>query len=165
MRNFKNGGSMRQLQVCVNAIGRQVRQIIATSITAKHRFFVWYPMTARRTDQIAVVAVARDDDYFFGVLHSKLHEVWSLRMGTWLGKATTPLHTDHHLRDLPLPLAARTGRHCPSRSCRHQPRRKAAARRTRCLAQSRRLQRKATQRPHSDQPLQRAAGLSRTRQH
>jgi hypothetical protein len=27
---------------------------------------------------------ARDDDYFFGVLHSKLHEVWSLRMGTSL---------------------------------------------------------------------------------
>ena len=25
---------------------------------------------------------ARDDDYFFGVLHSRIHEVWALRMGT-----------------------------------------------------------------------------------
>ena len=27
---------------------------------------------------------ARDDDYFFGVLHSRAHEVWSLRLGTSL---------------------------------------------------------------------------------
>ena len=32
----------------------------------------------------ATYIIARDDDYFFGVLHSKLHEVWSLRMGTSL---------------------------------------------------------------------------------
>ena len=32
----------------------------------------------------ALYAIARDDDYFFGVLHSKFHEVWSLRMGTSL---------------------------------------------------------------------------------
>jgi hypothetical protein len=31
-----------------------------------------------------IVAFARDDDYFFGVLHSRAHEVWSLRMGTSL---------------------------------------------------------------------------------
>lgn len=28
--------------------------------------------------------VTSDDDYFFGVLHSRAHEVWSLRMGTSL---------------------------------------------------------------------------------
>src|ERR1035441_3059236 len=27
-------------------------------------------------------AIARDDDYFIGVLHSKLHELWSRRKGT-----------------------------------------------------------------------------------
>jgi hypothetical protein len=31
-----------------------------------------------------VGAIARDDDYFFGVLHSRAHEVWSLLMGTSL---------------------------------------------------------------------------------
>jgi hypothetical protein len=27
---------------------------------------------------------ARDDDYFFGILHSKLHEIWALKQGTSL---------------------------------------------------------------------------------
>jgi len=31
-----------------------------------------------------VVVFARDDDYFFGVLHSRAHEVWSLPLGTSL---------------------------------------------------------------------------------
>jgi len=31
-----------------------------------------------------VIIFARDDDYFFGVLHSRAHELWSLRMGTSL---------------------------------------------------------------------------------
>ena len=41
----------------------------------------------------ALFLFARDDDYFFGVLHSKPHEVWSLRMGTWLGKGNDPRYT------------------------------------------------------------------------
>ncbi|MFL5760263.1 MAG: type IIL restriction-modification enzyme MmeI [Xanthobacteraceae bacterium] len=32
----------------------------------------------------ALIVFARQDDYFFGVLHSRAHEVWSLRMGTSL---------------------------------------------------------------------------------
>lgn len=31
-----------------------------------------------------LVVVARDDDTTFGVLHSRFHEIWSLRMGTSL---------------------------------------------------------------------------------
>jgi hypothetical protein len=31
-----------------------------------------------------LVAIAREDDYFFGVLHSRAHELWALRMGTSL---------------------------------------------------------------------------------
>jgi hypothetical protein len=30
------------------------------------------------------MAFARDDDYFFGVLHARPHEIWSLRLGTSL---------------------------------------------------------------------------------
>jgi type II restriction/modification system DNA methylase subunit YeeA len=41
----------------------------------------------------ALAVIARDDDYFFGVLHSRAHEVWSLRMGTWLGKGNDPRYT------------------------------------------------------------------------
>jgi type II restriction/modification system DNA methylase subunit YeeA len=31
-----------------------------------------------------LIVFARDDDYFFGVLHSRAHELWALRMGTSL---------------------------------------------------------------------------------
>ncbi len=31
-----------------------------------------------------LIVIARDDDYFFGVLHSRAHELWSLRLGTSL---------------------------------------------------------------------------------
>ena len=31
-----------------------------------------------------LIAIAREDDYTFGVLHSRAHELWSLRMGTSL---------------------------------------------------------------------------------
>ncbi|WP_336469884.1 type IIL restriction-modification enzyme MmeI [Pseudorhodobacter antarcticus] len=31
-----------------------------------------------------VIAIARDDDTTFGILHSRFHELWSLRMGTSL---------------------------------------------------------------------------------
>ena len=31
-----------------------------------------------------MVAIARDDDTSFGILHSRFHELWSLRMGTSL---------------------------------------------------------------------------------
>jgi len=40
-----------------------------------------------------LIVFAREDDYFFGVLHSRAHEVWSLRMGTWLGKGNDPRYT------------------------------------------------------------------------
>ena len=31
-----------------------------------------------------MIVFAREDDYFFGVLHSKVHELWALRQGTQL---------------------------------------------------------------------------------
>ncbi len=55
---------------------------IATPLVSKHRVFDWYKMPTLPSN--LVIAIARDDDYFFGVLHSKLHETWSLRMGTSL---------------------------------------------------------------------------------
>ena len=35
-------------------------------------------------DHSLIIAIARDDDYTFGVLHSRFHEVWALAMGTQL---------------------------------------------------------------------------------
>ena len=56
---------------------------------AKHRVFVWLSHLQRSPDS-ATAAIAREDDYAFGVLHSRAHELWSLRMGTWLGVGNDP---------------------------------------------------------------------------
>ena len=55
---------------------------IATPRVAKHRLFVW--LDSRICPDSAVIAIARDDDTSFGILHSRFHEAWSLRLGTSL---------------------------------------------------------------------------------
>ena len=64
---------------------------IATPRVAKHRLFVWFD--ARVCPDSALIAVARDDDTMFGILHSRFHEAWSLRLGTSLGKGNDPRYT------------------------------------------------------------------------
>ena len=55
---------------------------IATPTIAKHRLFVM--CDARICPDHALIVIARDDDTTFGILHSRFHEVWSLRLGTSL---------------------------------------------------------------------------------
>ena len=55
---------------------------LVTPTTAKHRLFAW--LSADVLPDHALIAVARDDDYTFGVLHSRFHEVWARAMGTQL---------------------------------------------------------------------------------
>ncbi len=57
-------------------------RFIATSMVAKHRFFVWLPIC--QVPENLCVAIARSDDATFGILHSRFHELWSLRLGTSL---------------------------------------------------------------------------------
>ena len=52
------------------------------STVAKHRLFVWCDVRICPDHQLIVIA--REDDTTFGILHSRFHEVWSLRQGTWL---------------------------------------------------------------------------------
>ena len=64
---------------------------IATPRVAKHRLFVW--LDSRVCPDGQLVVIVRDDDTTFGVLHSRFHEAWSLRLGTWLGKGNDPRYT------------------------------------------------------------------------
>jgi type II restriction/modification system DNA methylase subunit YeeA len=70
------------------ALAPQARYL-ATPILTKHRLFVW--ITAGTIADHQVVAIARDDDYTFGVLHSRVHELWALAQGTQL--ETRPRYT------------------------------------------------------------------------
>lgn len=59
-----------------------VKRYIATPTVAKHRLFTWIDHQVCPDHQLIVVA--RDDDTTFGILHSRFHEAWSLRLGTSL---------------------------------------------------------------------------------
>ena len=76
---------------------------IVTARVAKHRLFVWCDSRVCPDQQLIVVT--RDDDTTFGILHSRFHEAWSLRLGTSL--EDRPRYTPYyHLRDLSLPRRA-----------------------------------------------------------
>lgn len=61
---------------------RTISRFIATSMVAKFRLFAWMP--AIQLPENLCVAIARADDATFGLLHSRFHELWSLRLGTSL---------------------------------------------------------------------------------
>ena len=64
---------------------------IATPTVSKHRLFVWLDLSICPDHQLIVIA--RDDDTTFGVLHSRFHEAWSLRLCTWVGVGNDPRYT------------------------------------------------------------------------
>ncbi len=57
------------------------RYLVTPRVT-KHRLFVWVPGGV--LPDSAVIAFARDDDYFMGVLQSRVHELWARGTGTQL---------------------------------------------------------------------------------
>lgn len=66
----------------LRAAKASLSRIIITPVVAKHRLFAWMDASGLPTN--LVDAIARDDDTSFGILHSRFHELWSLRMGTSL---------------------------------------------------------------------------------
>ena len=59
-----------------------LERFIVTPTTSKHRLFAW--LSKEVLPHNALIAIARDDDYTFGVLHSRFHELWARGMGTQL---------------------------------------------------------------------------------
>ena len=57
-------------------------RFIVTPRVAKHRLFAWlYPPIVCDGQ---IIVIARANDTTFGILHSRFHELWSLRLGTSL---------------------------------------------------------------------------------
>jgi hypothetical protein len=71
-----------------NALAKLTRHI-ATPEVSVYRLYVW--VDARFLCNQQVLVFARNDDYFFGVLHSRFNEIWALKQGTSLG--ATPRYT------------------------------------------------------------------------
>ena len=57
-------------------------RMLVTPEVAKHRVFAWLPTSVVPDKNLVVFT--RDDDTSFGVLQSKSHRLWSLRLGTSL---------------------------------------------------------------------------------
>ena len=73
-----------------NAIA-SLSRYIGTARVSKFRLFSWLTTSDSLDD--GAIAIARDDDTSFGILHSTFHELWSLRMGTFLGVGNDPRYT------------------------------------------------------------------------
>jgi type II restriction/modification system DNA methylase subunit YeeA len=65
-------------------------RLIATPRVAKHRLFAW--VSAELVPDSRLYIFAKDDDYFFGILHSRIHEVWTLANCTWHGVGNDPTY-------------------------------------------------------------------------
>ncbi len=60
-----------------------LRRYVATPMTSEHRIYVWlsYPTLPDNN----LVIFTRQDNVFFGILHSQIHEHWSTRVGNRIG--------------------------------------------------------------------------------
>jgi type II restriction/modification system DNA methylase subunit YeeA len=66
---------------------KSLPRFIVTPMVSKHRIFAW--VNAGTIPENLLVVIARSDDYFLGVLHSHIHEVWSRQKGTQLREASS----------------------------------------------------------------------------
>lgn len=74
-----------------NALKEKSR-CIATPRVAKHRIFSWVSTSSLPDTRVYVFA--RDDDYFFGVLHSRVHEIWALSTSSRHGVGNDPTYNN-----------------------------------------------------------------------
>jgi hypothetical protein len=65
-----------------------LHRYIATPTGTSHRVFVWLDSRVQPDHQL--VAIARDDDTCFGILHSRFHEAWTRRLSSSLGVGDDP---------------------------------------------------------------------------
>jgi hypothetical protein len=70
-RWWQHGETVPGLRAALSPLARY----IATTRLSPHRLFVW--VSAETLPDSRLIAFARQDDYFFGVLHSAIHETWS----------------------------------------------------------------------------------------
>jgi hypothetical protein len=69
---------------------RDLERFLVTPTTSKHRIFCWLTHPILPDHKLAVLA--RSDDNFFGLVHSRIHEVWSRAVGTQLRERESGLN-------------------------------------------------------------------------
>ena len=70
---------------------KELTRYIVTPEVAKHRIFVW--VNAKISPDCKLMVITRSDYTTFGILQSRLHEIWSLAMGSMHGVGNDPRYT------------------------------------------------------------------------
>jgi type II restriction/modification system DNA methylase subunit YeeA len=68
----------------------QSSRFIATPRVSKHRLFVWLDAAVLPDSRLYVIA--RNSNTIFGILHSRFHELWSLKTCSWHGVGNDPTY-------------------------------------------------------------------------
>nr|WP_210247035.1 class I SAM-dependent DNA methyltransferase [Tardiphaga sp. vice352] len=84
---WRFGETMPKMRRKTSALTRYM----ATSLSSRHRAFVWIPHPTL-VDSTCVV-IAKDDDATFGILHSRFHLNWAREQGNWLGVGNDSRYT------------------------------------------------------------------------
>ena len=103
---------------------KEIGRFITTTRHSKFRLFAW--TNSYVIPDSALIAIARDDDTTFGILHSHFHEAWSLRLGTWLGVGNDPRYTPSTTFET-FPFPAGLTPNIPAKDYDHDPRAQAIA--------------------------------------
>src|ERR1043166_5222167 len=78
---------------------------IVTIETATHRWFTFIDGAVRADNKL--VAIGSDDPFVLGVLSSRIHCVWAVSAGGWLGVGNDPVYVKSRCFDpFPFPLAS-----------------------------------------------------------
>ena len=83
---WRHGDAQPAMRAAIKSLAR----CIATSEVSKHRLFVWLPTKVMPDKRLIVISC--DKDTTFGVLHSRFHEIWSLKICTWMGVGNDPCY-------------------------------------------------------------------------
>jgi hypothetical protein len=80
-----------------------ISRYIATVETSKHRIFQFLESEILPDNKLVVIAL--DDGYHLGVLSSRIHVVYSLAAGSWLGVGNDPVYAKSRCFDpFPFPI-------------------------------------------------------------
>ncbi|MHB8391420.1 MAG: class I SAM-dependent DNA methyltransferase [Acidobacteriaceae bacterium] len=77
-----------------------LKRCIVTPEVAKHRIFAWMNTDVVPDKKLHIIS--RDDDYFFGILQSRFHEVWALSLCSSLG-VTPSYNSETTFETFPFP--------------------------------------------------------------
>ena len=107
---------------------------LVTPEVSKHRVFTWAPHAICPDKNLIVIA--RDDDTTFGILHSRFHEAWALRLCTWLGVGNDPRYTPTTTFET-FPFPPGLTPNIPAADCAENPHAQAIAAAARALVEAR----------------------------